>query len=224
MHALLRNTWADLAAFFYRAMGWLPMPAQDKWTGSLQLFRLHVRLVSQLSVGDPFGSPFDDPAAISLHETGRKWVEKRFLWFNSGRYDTSAAKDTVSVALKTLNLPSIVETSGDGMTVTTVLCPFLDDAKRANESLSVVCERVCGDRMSFFKGISEGFPFAVSYSAPHRMGTGSETCQKELTVRSIRERKRNLSPANRIASRPPVIEMGEASKSGVRAGRGATSR
>lgn len=201
MLRLIRNTKADLQVLFYRIMGWMPTPAHDKWTGSLQLFRMHIRMMDQASADEPWAAPAEDMAARSLHETGRKWVEKRFLWFNKAGTDLRATRDTFGIATETLGLPSTVDVHGTRVTITTFLCPFLDDAKRAGEDQAATCERVCGEQRSFFKGMSEGFPYVVDYTAPLRMGRGSKVCLKQMHVGNRIARRMQRSGA----SQAPVL-------------------
>jgi len=201
MLRLIRNTKADLQVLFYRMMSWMPTPAHDKWTGLLQLFRMHIRMMNQASADEPWAAPAEDMAARSLHETGRKWVEKRFLWFNKAGTDLRAARDTFGIATETLGLPSTVDVHGTRVTITTFLCPFLDDAKRAGEDQAATCERVCGEQRSFFKGMSEGFPYVVDYTAPLRMGRGSKVCLKQMHVGNRIARRMQRSGA----SQAPVL-------------------
>jgi hypothetical protein len=203
MLGLIKNTKSDLMVMFYRIMGWMPTPAHDKWTGSLQLFRMHIRLMNQASADEPWAVPSDDLAARSLHETGRRWVEKRFLWFNKAGTDLRATRDTFAIAAETLGLPSTVDVHGTRVTITTFLCPFLDDAKRAGEDLAATCERVCGEQRSFFKGMSEGFPYVVDYTAPLRMGRGTKVCLKQMHVGNRIPRK---APRSATGRQPVLVE------------------
>lgn len=164
-------------------MRWLPLPAQDKWAGTLQLLRLQIRATAHLATERQGPVAAEGLLTEALHQAGEKWVARSLLSPEPQAPGTDVLADTCLVVLKTLGLPSQVAVSADQVVVTTFFCPFLDDAKRAGEDRPSVCERICGEHRSLFKGISEGLPFYVRYQAPLMMGLGAKACVKELHIR-----------------------------------------
>jgi hypothetical protein len=172
------------ARALYRVVRWLPLPAQDKWTGALQLLRLQVLVLGQQRRGGDGAQGPGPLAGETLHQTGRKWLERRLLSVPGSMSKAELVGDTYATAATTLNLPSQVRVAAERVRVTTYFCPFLDDARRRGGDPAAVCQWVCGERRSLFKGMSEGFPFSLVYRAPQMMGQGAEACVKELEVRA----------------------------------------
>lgn len=182
VHNFLVRLLREAKHLFYRMLGWLPLPAQDKWSHSLQLVRLQLRLFPQMANEKLGPAESERLAKIALHQAGRQLIINRFNWSSPPQPDVDLVRDIYTVLVKTLNLPSNVTIAQDKVTITTFVCPFLEDANVVKENGASVCVRVCGQDRSLFKGTTEGFPFYVSYHAPMMMGHGDKMCVKELHV------------------------------------------
>lgn len=212
-HQLMVRLRAWTKHLLYRLLDWLPLPAQDKWSRSLQLLRLQLRLFPQ-AANERLGSTESERMTKkALEETGRQLVTSRFNWSSPPAPDMELVRDTYTVLVKTLNLPSHINIAQEKVTITTFHCPFLEDARTMNEKAANVCERVCGQRRSLFKGTVEGFPFFMSYQAPLMMGHGDNICVKEIQLlkapAAIRRPGRRRSAARRpryLNQRLPIPE------------------
>ena len=189
----------------YRMFGWLPIPAQDKWSHSLQLVRLQLRLFPQMANEKLSTAESERLAKRTLHQAGRQLVISRFNWSAPPAPDGELVRDTYAVLVKTLNLPSTVATSQGKVTITTFLCPFLEDAKIMKENGASVCARVCGQDRSLFKGTAEGFPFFVSYQAPMMMGLGDSMCVKEIQLLKASPKAERLGRTTSFPKRPRYV-------------------
>jgi len=177
---IIPRTRTQVGRFLYRLLAFLPLPAQDKWNGSLQLFRLHAHLLFQLALERYGRQDAHMLVSESLYEAGKALAQKRSLQPSPAISAVQLISDTYGIALKTLNLPSVTTVEQGKVRVATFFCPFLEDARKSMEDPWDVCQRICGEHRSLFKGLSDGFPFRVHYSAPMMMGRGSKFCIKEL--------------------------------------------
>lgn len=189
----------------YRMLSWLPLPAQDKWKGSLQLVRIQVRLLPRLAEEKLDPAEGELMAKKSLYQAGKQLIINRFDWSSPPQRDIHLVEDTYSVLFKTLNLPSVVTGDQEKVTITTFFCPFLEDARAAHEDGPAVCQRVCGRRRSLFKGTTEGFPFYVSYKAPLMMGQSAGKCVKELQIPKASPKAKRLGRGRVFPRRPRYV-------------------
>ncbi len=201
---LLRLRW-ETRHLFYRLLSWLPLPAQDKWNHSLQLVRLQLRLFPRMATEKLGQAESERLTKMALHQAGRQLVINRFNWSSPPEPDGELVRDTYSILVKTLNLPSNVTIAQGKVTIVTSLCPFLDDAKVMKENGANVCIRVCGQDRSLFKGTTEGFPFFVSYRAPMMMGHGDAMCVKELQVLMASPEAKYLGQGTSFPRRPRYV-------------------
>jgi hypothetical protein len=172
----------NVSRLWYTVLLRFPVPAQDKWHISVTFFRALVNVfpqVSRTSEGDYTGEVL---VARSLHRVGHAWVEQLLPMSASRSFHSRHVADVLSVALKTMAMPSRVQINRDNVRVTTFQCPLLDQARRTGEPEALVCECTCGEMKSLFKGFSEGFPAFVQYRAPRMMGQGAELCTKEFNI------------------------------------------
>lgn len=177
-----------LSRAWYALLLSFPLPAADKWHVSLQLLQSQINGFSQVAKrkeGSPQGEAL---VARSLHQAGRAWLGAQLPLSASPVSHPAEVADALMVVLKTLDLPSRVQTSQANVRVTTFRCPFLEEARRTGEPGAVVCERTCGEVKSLFKGLSEGFPSFVRYRAPSMMGTGADVCVKEFNLVGVGDR------------------------------------
>ena len=170
-----------------------PLPAGDKWHVSLRLLQSEIVGFSQVAKKKEGISEGEALVARSLHQAGRAWAEGQHPVSNSPLCRPGDMADTLMVVLKTLELPSRVQTDHSKVRVTTFRCPFLEEARRTGEPGAIVCERTCGEKKSLFKGVSEGFPLFVQYRATRMMGAGDDVCSKEF----------NMAGVGDYAPRPP---------------------
>jgi hypothetical protein len=148
-----------------------------------------------------------------LYQTARDWVEKRLLTAPSSAAKSDMVSDVCGVMVNTLNLPSRVAVDREQVTVTTYFCPFVEDARRAGEDTAAMCRWVCGERRSFFKGFSEGFPYSMAYRAPLMMGRGDEVCVKEFHLRAAPPSRKQgprdrSSAADDLGQRSSILKLG----------------
>ncbi len=162
-----------------------PLPAGDKWQVSLKLLQSQIVGFSQVAKRKEGASEGEALVARSLHQAGRSWAEAQHPMSNSPLCRPGEVADTLMVVLKTLELPSRVQTDHSKVRVTTFRCPFLEEARRTGEPGAIVCERTCGEIKSLFKGVSEGFPSFVQYRAPRMMGSGADVCVKEFNMAGV---------------------------------------
>lgn len=187
---MMLNT--KLSRVWYAFLLTFPLPAGDKWHVSLKLLQSEINGFSQAArkmEGEALGEAL---VARSLHQAGRAWVEGQLPLSTSPLCHPGEVADTLMVALKTLDLPSRVQTGHSNVRVTTFRCPFLEEARRTGEPGAVVCERTCGEIKSLFKGFSEGFPSFIQYHAPKMMGTGTDVCTKEFNMAGIGEHPQRI--------------------------------
>jgi hypothetical protein len=202
---LILHPWVELTKALYRFLRWLPLPAQDRWTGALHLMRLQVRVLAQVAAQQAGGKQSEGLVKEVLHLTARRWLEKQLLTVPASMPPTALVSDMCAVAVGILNLPTRIRLAQEKVTLTTYFCPFLEEAGGAGEEAAQVCQRVCGEHRSFFSGLSQGFPYHVTYRAPLMMGQGAEVCVKELHVRTARPlRKRRRSSRLRRRDSTPV--------------------
>ena len=203
-HFLVRLRW-EAKHLLYRMFGWLPLPAQDKWSHSLQLVRLQLRLFPQMANEKLGPAESEQLAKRTLHQAGRQLIINRFNWSSPPQPDTELVRDTYTVLAKSLNLPSNVTIAQGKVTVTTFVCPFLEDAKLMKGNATSVCVRVCGQDHSLFKGTTEGFPFFVSYHAPMMMGHGDKMCVKEIQVPKASPEAEQVGQGKAFPRRPRYV-------------------
>ena len=203
-HFLVRLRW-EAKHLLYRMLRWLPLPAQDKWSHSLQLVRLQLRLFPQMANEKLGPAESERLAKRTLHQAGRQLIINRFNWSSPPQPDAELVRDIYSVMVKTLNLPSNVTIAQEKVTITTQSCPFLEDAKLMKGNAASVCVRVCGQDRSLFKGTTEGFPFFVSYHAPMMMGHGDAMCVKEIQVPKASPEAERLSQGRSFPRRPRYV-------------------
>jgi hypothetical protein len=184
---------AKLDRLWYTFLLWFPLPANDKWHVSLKLLQSGIVGFSQVARRKEGMSEGEALVARSLHQAGRALVESQLPLSTAPSCHPGEVADTLTVVLKTLDLPSRVQMSQTNIKVTTFRCPFLEEARRTGEPGAIVCERTCGELKSLFKGFSEGFPSFVRYRAPKMMGTGAEVCVKEFSMTGVSEHQHHPS-------------------------------
>ena len=175
---VIANLNTKLRGIWYSFLLKFPLPAGDKWQVSLRLLQSEINGFSRVAKKSQGVAQGEALVARSLHQAGKEWVQEQLPVSVSSACQPGDVADTLTVMLKTLDLPSRVQTSHGKIEVTTFRCPFLDEAKRSGEPGIVVCERTCGEIKSLFKGFSEGFPTYVPYQAPKMMGAGADVCVK----------------------------------------------
>jgi hypothetical protein len=180
---MLRAT--RLSHLWYAFLLKFPLPAGDKWQVSLKLLHSEICGFSQVAKKKEGMAQGEALVARSLHQAGRSWVEGQLPRSTSPLCHPGEVADTLMIVLKTLDLPSRVQTNDSKITVTTFRCPFLEEARRSGEPAAVICERTCGEIKSLFKGFSEGFPSFMQYRAPKMMGTGADVCIKEFNLAGV---------------------------------------
>ncbi|MFH1141675.1 MAG: hypothetical protein V1724_08485 [Chloroflexota bacterium] len=205
VHHFLVRLRGEAKHLLYRMLSLLPLPAQDKWSHSLQLVRLQLRLFPQMANEKLGPAESERLAKRTLHQAGRQLVINRFNWSSPPQADTELVRDTYTVLAKTLNLPSNVTIAQEKVTITTFVCPFLEDAKVMKGNGASVCVRVCGQDRSLFKGTTEGFPFFVSYHAPMMMGHGDRMCVKEIQVPQASPEAERLGQGRSFPRRPRYV-------------------
>ncbi len=182
---------ATLTKVMYRALRWLPIPYQDRWTATIQLLRVQIHFLAT-DVGPHPENPqeAESRATRVIYQSARMWLERRLASLRSSAFKPDLVADAFTVVVKSLDMPSRIVLEKETITVTTFACPFAEDARRAGDDTAGGCQRVCGGRRSFFRGVSDAFPFYVSYRAPSMMGVGDPVCVKEVAVRADQPLKR----------------------------------
>ena len=182
----LRGLWHLTLALF-------PIPSESKWHGLVEVMAL---LLQTLVKGR------EDLAADSLDRTmeemGHRWTARRLEWQRTMPPLSAEVRSTLTLAFKTLDMPTTFAVSGTVLKTVTTRCPFLEEARNEGTAQQV-CQAVCSEGHSLFRGIASGFPFHVSYQAPAMMGYDAPACVKVFHL--VRVPQRGASPLPSASSK-----------------------
>jgi predicted ArsR family transcriptional regulator len=187
---ILFKLWRRLEALFavgwYRAVVQFPMAGQDKWQGLNELLVQVVQAELQQRDGDAT-MPAENGANRPLELAAARWMWRRSEWLAGSAAPAEALDDLLTATFKTLNMASRLHVSGSTLRVTTFHCPFIEHTRRGEPFARRICEQMCSERHSMFRGLVQGMPLAVAYFAPQKMGCGDEACVKVFRLLADKE-------------------------------------
>ncbi len=182
MLRLWRRLRTSVADAWYRTIVRFPMSSQDKWQGLNDLLVQLVHAGIQRDGMLPDGQDSSLPKA--LETAASRWMWRRSDWLANSAAQTSALDDLLTVTFKTLNMTTLLELNGTTLKATTFYCPFIENTRRGEPVARRICERMCSERHSLFKGLTQGLPLTVKYLSPRKMGWGDEHCVKVFRLLS----------------------------------------
>jgi hypothetical protein len=203
MLKILFKLWRRLevvfAAGWYRAVVQFPMAGQDKWQGLNELLVQVVQAELQMGVqgtgyrvqgegNTPNPVPCTPyPANGPLELAAARWMWRRSEWLAGSAAPAEALDDLLTSTFKTLNMASRLHVNGSTLRATTFHCPFIEHTRRGEPFARHICEQMCSERHSMFRGLVQGMPLAVAYFAPQKMGCGDEACVKVFRLLADKE-------------------------------------
>ncbi|GEM_PF-6562123 len=179
----LRGVWHLTVATF-------PLPSESKWHGLVEMVALLLQTILKRTGTNPDAS--GDSLNRSLEELGSQWATRRIQWIRTAPPIVAEVRSTLVLAFKTLDMPTDFTVRGPVLKTVTTRCPFLEEAL-AQGTAAQVCQVLCSEKHSFFRGIVTGLPFHVSYQAPAMMGDGAPACVKVFEL--VRPPKGEGSPS-----------------------------
>lgn len=176
---MLRKIKATIAAIWYKLLARFPLPAQNKWEGVTDL----LAQIPLASLEEEEGrEAIEEALDGSLEKAGARWMWRRSEWLAGSAVPNSAASDLLVVAFKTLDMATRIKTNGNSIKATTYHCPFIERTRRGESVAKRICQGMCSEHHSLFKGLTHGLPIAMSYEAPRKMGWGDDHCIKEFRL------------------------------------------
>lgn len=160
-----------------------PVPAEMKWQETLQL--QNSLLQSGLEeMEEALGrQTAQDLMDRMLYVSGKRWICASGPFKTNVEPNVGALAEVLTLAFKSLDIRSNVSVSANGVTVTNTACLFVRWAQTHHMEPERMCQMLCGNQASFFKGVSYSYPIYVSYRATHMMGKGHPACKKTFQVR-----------------------------------------
>lgn len=164
----LRGIWHLTVATF-------PLPSESKWHGLVEMVALLLQTILRRT--DTGADASGDALKRSLEELGRQWATRRIQWIRTAPPIVPEVRSTLVLAFKTLDMPTTFTVRGPVLKTVTTGCPFLQEALTQGTAPRV-CQILCSENHSFFRGIVTGLPFHVTYQSPAMMGNGDPVCVK----------------------------------------------
>lgn len=169
------------ARLWYRALKKLPVPSETKWSGLTELLALVSSAGLELD-GRGRARRLSAMQRI-MDQVGKQWMSKRAGWVGDSAAPIPAVAELLTLAFKTLNIPTAVQAQPGSIRATTFRCPFVENAD-CSSSARKICHMVCSDTLSLFHGFGQGLPIPLGYYAPRKMGWGDPVCVKDFQLQT----------------------------------------
>ncbi|MBI2867781.1 MAG: hypothetical protein HYX97_05550 [Chloroflexi bacterium] len=166
-----------------KALVAFPVPAEMKWHQNLQFQSMFLQsCLEEMDAG--WGrQAADEMMTRSLYLAGKRWMRTSGPFKTNVEPNVGALAEVLNMSFRSLDIVSKVVVEGKTVTITNSSCPLLRWAHEHNMEAERVCQSMCGNARSFFKGVSYSYPTYVTYRATHMMGKGHPVCKKSFAVR-----------------------------------------
>jgi predicted ArsR family transcriptional regulator len=154
-----------------------------KWRESLKMQAIFLHSMLEELEHQTGAAGSQDVANRTMFVSGKRWVRANSPLVRQVHPDVNALGEVLTIALKSMNIRSRVQVTDTSVTVLNMACPLLEWAKEHQIEPNRICQAVCGEHASFFKGVSYSYPVYVSYRASHMMGRGHPMCKKVFSTR-----------------------------------------
>lgn len=169
------------ARLWYRALKNLPATSESKWLGTTEL----LALVSLAALEPDDYSQYKHLSNMerTMNQVGRQWMSRRAEWLKASPAPEAAATVLLTLALKTLDMPTVLRRQGHTLHAATFRCPFVEQTSRAATARKL-CQMMCSSNLSLFHGFAQGFPIPMQYRTSSKIGWGDAVCVKEFQIQS----------------------------------------